>query len=253
MPSWIFLNLWVTSRTATVRDVRPPCDEPCKQMLCLGGKWKNHQFKGCYYFNFSSKVLNRTSTKMWGRWHLAMFLIKDGLFTLIHINSLMFWLGSCPSPYYAEIINGCWMACGGTMVINVGGRLQVFFEPFSECSWRCTNIHTITVHPATHEPVYHSTHFGDVVFILGSHKKAFDDLTSFKVHLYHTFSKCFLKTFCQFFYVWDIYMGLFLFVNRCILVLLVVTVDISIVLRTRLLDVLEFPSVYCLFRLFTFL
>ena len=32
------LYLWVAGGTATVADVRPPFDEPCRQILCLGGR-----------------------------------------------------------------------------------------------------------------------------------------------------------------------------------------------------------------------
>ena len=60
------------------------------------------QFCGrCYshgswsYFNFSSEVLNRTSFQMWGRWYLPMFLLRDGLLTLMYSASfialLRFW------------------------------------------------------------------------------------------------------------------------------------------------------------------
>ena len=35
------------------------------------------------YFNFSSGMLFRTPSHMWGRWYLPIFLLRDGLFTLI--------------------------------------------------------------------------------------------------------------------------------------------------------------------------
>ena len=50
---------------------------------------------GSVYFNFSSEVLNRTSCHMCGRWHLPMFLLRDGLLTLMYKASLIdlmrFW------------------------------------------------------------------------------------------------------------------------------------------------------------------
>ena len=39
--------------------------------------------KGQFYFNFSSEVLNRTSSHMCGRWYLPIFLLRDGLSTLM--------------------------------------------------------------------------------------------------------------------------------------------------------------------------
>ena len=38
-----------------------------------------------HYFNFSSVLLTRTSSHMWGRWYLPIFLFRDGL--LIYITS----------------------------------------------------------------------------------------------------------------------------------------------------------------------
>ena len=51
--------------------------------------------KGLFYFNLSSKMLNRTSSYMCGRRYLSMFLLRDGLLTLKYNASLMvlmrFW------------------------------------------------------------------------------------------------------------------------------------------------------------------
>ena len=47
------------------------------------------------YLSFSSEVLCRTSSHIWGRWYLPMFLFRDGLFTLMYNASLIhlqrFW------------------------------------------------------------------------------------------------------------------------------------------------------------------
>ena len=42
-----------------------------------------------HYFNFSSVLLTRTSSHIWGRWYLPMFLFRDGLLTLMNIDSLI--------------------------------------------------------------------------------------------------------------------------------------------------------------------
>ena len=122
------------------------------------------------------------------------------------------------------------MTCGVTMFVNGGRGFQMFFEPFSKCSWWFTNMLPITVHAATPESLYHPTVLV-MVFLLWSHQKAFDGLTFFKVHLYPMFSTCFLKTFTESLHVWVNYMGL-LIVTRCTFALLVVTVLIGVVPRT---------------------
>ena len=65
-----------------------------------GGVWQMLWPAGrCYlpghFFNFSSEMLNRTSSQMCGRWYLPIFLFWDGSLTLIYRASLMvlmrFW------------------------------------------------------------------------------------------------------------------------------------------------------------------
>ena len=58
-------------------------------MLFPGGRWQ-----GNIHFNLSSEVLCRTSSHIWGRWYLPMFLFRDGLFTLIYNASLSICRGS---------------------------------------------------------------------------------------------------------------------------------------------------------------
>ena len=53
---------------------------------------------GSVYFNFSSEVLSRTSSNMQGRWYLPMFLLRDGLLTLMYKASLMVLMRFCFSP-----------------------------------------------------------------------------------------------------------------------------------------------------------
>ena len=42
-----------------------------------------------HYFSLHSMLLIRTSSHMWGRWYLPMFLFRDGLLTLMNIDSLI--------------------------------------------------------------------------------------------------------------------------------------------------------------------
>ena len=58
-------------------------------------------------FKFSSEMLSRTSSHMCGRWYLPMFLLRDGLFTLMYRASFMvlqrFW-SSLPSMEKLSIV-----------------------------------------------------------------------------------------------------------------------------------------------------
>ena len=53
---------------------------------CPSGRWNNHWVN---YFSLSSLLLLRTSSHIWGRWYLPMFLFRDGPLTLMHVDSLI--------------------------------------------------------------------------------------------------------------------------------------------------------------------
>ena len=55
-------------------------------VICLSGRWNNHWVN---YFNLSSLLLLRTSSHMWGRWYLPIFLFRDGPLTLMYMDSLI--------------------------------------------------------------------------------------------------------------------------------------------------------------------
>ena len=50
--------------------------------VITSGRWSSHRV--CFYFNFSSEVLSRTSSHICGRWYLPMFLLRDGLLTFMY-------------------------------------------------------------------------------------------------------------------------------------------------------------------------
>ena len=72
-------------------------------MLLPSGRWNCHcrvEAGRCYSqladvialvncYNFSSEMLNRTSSQMCGRWYLPIFLLRDGSLTLIYRASFM--------------------------------------------------------------------------------------------------------------------------------------------------------------------
>ena len=72
---------------------------------CHCGRWNSHWLE-CFprqillpwwqmlkplghYFSLSYVLLTRTSSHMWGRWYLPMYLFRDGLLTLMNIDTLI--------------------------------------------------------------------------------------------------------------------------------------------------------------------
>ena len=89
---------------------------------------------GSFYFNFHSEVLNRTSSHMWGRWYLPMFLLRDGLLTLLYKASLMVVMKFCSSLPTILKFSRDFVTSGVIVVKYWGGGLEMFFEPLSKCS-----------------------------------------------------------------------------------------------------------------------
>ena len=106
----------------------------------------------------------------------------------------------------------------------------------------------ITIYPATPETVYHPTILVTWPLFVWSNQTVFKGLTSFEVHLDPTFSTYVLETLTQSLYVLDNS-----FVSSCSLALLVVSVVISIALKTRLMAVLEIYSIQFPHGIFAFL
>ena len=140
------------------------------------------------YFNLSSRVLNRTSSHTCGRWYLPMFLLRDGLLTLIYFDGFMVLVRFWSSSYYTEVVNCCSMSCGITVVIYWEMDHEVFLEPLSKCSWGFSNIFFITFQPVTIKSIYHPILFGDV--FLGSHQEV--------LPVINTWIPCFLHMFLEF-------------------------------------------------------
>ena len=51
--------------------------------------WPDGMSHWVNYFSFSSLLLLRTSSHIWGRWYLPMFLFRDGPLTLMYMDSLI--------------------------------------------------------------------------------------------------------------------------------------------------------------------
>ena len=77
-----------------------------------------------HYFSLSSMLLIRTSSQMCGRWYLPMFLLRDGLLTLMNIDSLISLERLCSSMptilklfnvmLWPEVLQWSWIGEGAT-------------------------------------------------------------------------------------------------------------------------------------------
>ena len=85
------------------------------RVMCVIGRCYSHLWlmelpQVSIYFNLSSEMLNRTSSKICGRWYLPIFLFRDWLLTLIYKASLMslmrFW-SSLPKMEKLSIVTEC--------------------------------------------------------------------------------------------------------------------------------------------------
>ena len=186
-------------------------------IFCQGGRWKSHQrvslteqladvtamvaygidTKGQFYFNLSSEVLNRTWSHMCARWYLPMFLLRDGLLTLMYNVSLMvlmrFW-SSLPT-ILKFFIGTVWPEVLGWSYIGKGAFWCSL--NLSKCSWWFSNVLFITLNPVTFISIYDCTIFKDRIFVLWSHEEVLDSHASFKVLLYPMFTAYSLDALTQ--------------------------------------------------------
>ena len=111
----------------------------CGRCYCLGS-----------YFNLSSEVLNRTSSHMCGRWNLPMFLLRDGLLTLMYSASLIallrFW-SSLPTILKFSLVT--WWPVMLLWSYIGEGAFWCSFNLSPNGSWGFTNVFFMAVNPAT--------------------------------------------------------------------------------------------------------
>ena len=148
-PLWYMFNHlfgWLADGIATLGDGRCYChcsrwnghigwnDFIYGRCYCLCGRWNSHWVSLLYFIYFcfylfylfilSFEMLNRTSSHMWGRWYLPIFLFRVGLLTLMYIDSFISLIrGLVLPPHYTEILHCSSMTCGVEMVINWGRGL----------------------------------------------------------------------------------------------------------------------------------
>ena len=130
-------------------------------------------------------LLIRTSSHIWGRWYLPMFLFRDGILTLMNIDSFISLERFCSFPaHYAKVIKCGSMTCDVTVVMNWQGGFQMFFKPLSKWSSYLSYVLLITFQPVTFESVDYATLFCYVVFILKCHQFIFYGLSTHEMYLY---------------------------------------------------------------------
>ena len=138
------------------------------------------------YISLSSRVLNRASSHRCGNWYLAMFLFRDGLFTLTNIVSFIVLSEVlCFSSFYAKTVYSSMLVCDFRMFLKLKKGFEVFFISFSKCPCRFTSILLITQSCVTLIPLNHSTFLCVCGFVLGAIRRFLMVLPPLKLLVSH--------------------------------------------------------------------
>ena len=146
----------------------------------------------------------KTSSHMWGRWYLPMFLFRDGI---IDPYKYCFFDCSCeilvlPSNY-GKFVDVNFVTWGVTVVKYWGRGLLMLSEPFCKGSARFSNVFFSTPLFIALISIYDSILAVDRIIVLGSHKEAFNGLSSFEMYLYPIFAACFLDSLTEALMIWN--------------------------------------------------
>ena len=79
----------------------------------------------------------------------------------------------------------------------------MLFEPLCKGSARFSNVFFSTPLFIALVSIYDSTLVVNRIIVLGSHKEAFDDLSSFEMYLYLIFATCFLDSLTEALMIWN--------------------------------------------------
>ena len=142
-------------------------------------------------------MLSRTSCHICGRWYLPMFLLRDGLLTLMYYASfialLRFW-SSLPTMLKLSMVT-LWPVALKWSYIQEGAL------------WCSLNLSPNALEDS---PIYSSSHSTltpvsindltlllDKILIFWSHQEVLDGIASFKIHLHSMFTAYFLQALTQ--------------------------------------------------------
>ena len=130
-------------------------------------------------------MLFRTSSHMWGRWYLPMFLFRDGLLTFMYITffNQPHEVVILPPHYNGEGV----LRCSLYLSPKVLADSLIYF--------------LITFQVSTLVPVYDVTLFSDGILVFWSYQEVFDCFASSKVNLYAMFLTYVFETFNEAFCV----------------------------------------------------
>ena len=160
-------------------------------------------------------MLFRTSSHTWGRWYLPIFLLRDGLFTLMYIASLISLIRLCSSlPTMVKLS------------IVVSWPVMVVWSCMGEGCFKCSlNLSPKVLadspiyssshsHPITLVPIDDTTFLSNKISVLGCHQEVLDGFACFEKYL-NTISFAYvIDTFPQAFWCMEQLFGFFLFVGK---------------------------------------
>ena len=150
---------------------------------CLCGRWNSLWVNCLYYFIYfilNSEMLNRASSHMWGIWYLPIFLFRDGLLTLMYIDSFIFlmrfWYSLPTILKFSSVV--VWPLVLKWSYIGEGSfRCSLNLSP--KCSWRLSYVIFIMFHPVTIVSVYNATFLCYMIFVFWCYWEVFDGPTPF--------------------------------------------------------------------------
>ena len=114
-----------------------------------------------------------------------MFLFRDGLLTLMNIDSLISLERFCSSlpTMLVKLSSDGRMTCDVTMVKDRGGGFQMFFKPLSKCSSCLSYVLPTAFQPITFVSIDYTTLFCYVVFVFWCHQFIFYGFSTLEVNL----------------------------------------------------------------------
>ena len=176
--------------------------------VIASGRWKSHKVN---YFNFSSEVLNRTSSHTCGRWYLPTFLLRDGSLTLMYRASfiVLIWFKSSLPTILKLLMVTLWpLMLLWSYMGEVGFRCSLNLSPkILEFSPIYSSSQST---PVTLISVDDSTSLLDWISVLGSHQEVLDGGASFAIHLYPKLSANVLNALTESTIAWYHYIRLLL-------------------------------------------
>ena len=149
-------------------------------------EWPMGQLFILFYFILNSEMLNRTSSHMWDRWYLPIFLFRNGFLTCMYIDSFISLM-----KFQSSLLT----------ILNFSRVRPVVLKwsYIGEGAFRCSL--KLSLNVLEDSAMYSSSHstlshlylymmplfIGIWSFVFGCHQEVFDGSTHFKVYMYAMF------------------------------------------------------------------